>query len=349
MTILFLFVLMLLFVSPDSSCRSASSALSYERMLPWKGLCVLLILLSHYTGYIPTVPEDDVYLLIRTGMGQTVVVLFFFAAGYGMTLKLAAHGKQYLLRILKKAALLWFTGAVSVLLMIPVQYLRGRAYDLSTLLLAFVPVVNLGNSPWFIFAMILCYLFFLASSIPYALRSSTPSLLALLLLHSLLCAGYIAVLMHLGFEEYWYDTVLLFPFGILCAILQLHLPAKWSHGPLSRTAMLALTVTAVAYFYCYQTQSFFLHELYMTASCCLILSCALLYTPGSRILRFMGQHALVIYLFQRFPMILFYETGLLDMVPHLGFFPTLCCTCLIAQFTDKVKESVFRKEKVPSL
>ena len=93
--ILLLFIPLLMCILPDTKSRSFADALTHERLLPWKGMCVLLILLSHYTGYITTSPSDETYLLIRSGMGQTVVVLFFFAAGYGMTLQLTSKGKGY--------------------------------------------------------------------------------------------------------------------------------------------------------------------------------------------------------------------------------------------------------------
>lgn len=45
--------------------------------MPWKGLCALHILLSHYNGYIVTDLYDEIYLLIRSGIGQGAIVLFF--------------------------------------------------------------------------------------------------------------------------------------------------------------------------------------------------------------------------------------------------------------------------------
>ena len=96
-------------------------------------------------------------------------------------------------------------------------------------------------------------------------------------------------------------------------------------------------MTAVAFFYCFQTRSFVLHELYMLSACSLLLVCAMHYSPGSRLLAFLGRHALSIYLFQRIPMILFYETGLMDMVPHLAFFPVFSCVCLIALAVETIQ------------
>lgn len=337
MLILLLFIPLLMCILPDTKSRSFADALTHERLLPWKGMCVLLILLSHYTGYITTSPSDETYLLIRSGMGQTVVVLFFFAAGYGMTLQLTSKGKGYLPRILQKGLRLWILNAAAVFLMLMVQTLRGREYELSTILLAFVPLVNLGNSPWFIFAMLLCYLFFLLSAVPYLLRPSRPRLFLLFLLHTVLCCAYIFIISRQSFDDYWYDTILLFPFGILAACIQSAVFKDRSPGALTWSALLSLSMTAVAFFYCFQTRSFVLHELYMLSACSLLLVCAMHYSPGSRLLAFLGRHALSIYLFQRIPMILFYETGLMDMVPHLAFFPVFSCVCLIALAVETIQ------------
>ena len=340
LTILLLLVLLLLCISPDTAGRNFSGALTHERLLPWKGMCVLLILLSHYTGYISPDLADETYLLIRSGMGQTVIVLFFFAAGYGMTRQLIAKGRAYLPRVLRKCIRLWLMNAAAVLLMLLVQTLRGREYEVSTMLLAFVPLVNLGNSPWFIFAILLCYLFFLLGAVPYLLRPSRPRLFLLFLFHAAFCAAYIMFLSSHGFEDYWYDTIILFPCGIMAACLEDILPEGRSPSDLTWCALLTLSVTACAFFYCFHTRSFLLHELYMLSACAVILVCAMHYSPGSRLLAFLGKHALVIYLFQRIPMILFYETGLMDMVPHLAFFPTLCCVCLIALVCEKAEKRI---------
>lgn len=338
MTILLLLALLLLSISPRVSDSVEPDPLSHDRLLPWKGFCVLLILLSHYTGYIQTDPYDEPYLLVRSGMRQTIVVLFFFAAGYGMVQQLITRGRPYLLRVLKKALRLWLVCALSALCMLVIQSLRGRSYDLTTILMAFIPLVSLGNSPWFIFAMVLCYLFFVLSALPYALRPGRVTLFLLFLFQSVLTALYMMALSSMGFDDFWYDSVLLFPIGLLFGILHLRLSRRFSCSTLSWLILLTGSVISVCYLYCYQTRSFLLHELYLVSACGLLLVLALRWTPGSRLLLFLGQHALVIYLFQRIPMILFYETGLLDMVPHLGFFPVFSSVCLIAALSRQLRK-----------
>ena len=79
------------------------------------------------------------------------------------------------------------------------------------------------------------------------------------------------------------------------------------------------------------------------SACLLLLLLSLRLTPGSRVLEFLGRHALSVYLLQRLPMILFYETGLTDMVPHLTFFAVLAVTCLLAFLAD----SLMSKARLP--
>lgn len=328
MTFLFILSLGLLLIPREKGAPEAEP-LSAESLLPWKGFCTLLILLSHYMGYITETPGDETYLLIRSGMDQTVVVLFFFSAGFGMTRRFLSS-PAYLKRLPGKMARVWLLSLVSVLCMLVTQTLRGRSYEIHTVLLALIPFANLGNSPWFILMYLLVCLIFLIS-----FRFAPPPLAALLC--CLLTLGLMSGGIAMELDAYWYDSVLLFPLGVFLAFVPDRMLKKVQENSLLWLGLVSISVLSLVWLYCFHTRSLLFHEGYLLSACLILLLVSLRLHPGSRLLSFLGQHALSVYLFQRLPMILMYETGMADMVPHLSFPAVLALICFLALLADTVQ------------
>lgn len=309
----------------------------------WKGLCVLLILMSHYTGYINTTPGDESYLMFRQWSGQSLVVLFFFYSGYGMTVRAMENVRGYLRRLPGRFVRVWVTCAASVAVMLLVQVARGRDYMLSSILLAFVPFANIGNSTWYIFAILVLYLLLALSLVPAALKKSSVTRWLYPVLLTVLTLAFIAWMQWMELDEYWYDTVLLFPLGAWWAMLHERLEKWMQRSDLTWSAALLVTLTAAVYFFSRQYESFVLHECWMAATALALVVLSMKVTPCTPLLGFCGDHVLPIYLFQRIPMIALYESGLLDPVPHLSFAVVLAAAAAIALLYDRIAGAISLK------
>lgn len=306
------------------------------RMRYWKGILVLLILMSHYTGYISTDPADETYLLFRQLSGQSIVMLFFFCSGFGMMKQAIRRRGQYLRSLPSRFARVWITCAVSVALMLLVQTLRGREYMPQTIWMAFACWASIGNSTWYIFVILVSYVLFAASILPLCLRASRATRVLAVLLLSGLTAAFVGWMQGMELEEYWYDTVFLLPLGAWWALGSRWIDRTLQRSDLGWTAALTVLAGAAAALFVRREESFLLHEGWLAALCATMVVLSMKVTPASRLLGFFGDHVLPVYLFQRIPMILLYESGLLADVPHLMFPVTVLACAAIALGYDRI-------------
>lgn len=184
-----------------------------------KGIFIMLVFLGHSMlavkdcGY-PFVKEADVvgYKFWKE-MGQLVVAMFLFYSGYGVMASLIAKGKDYLKTYPKNRLLTTLVNFdVAVCCFALLSWGMGEKPSLIHFLLSLTGWESLGNSSWYIFVILFCYLvFFLVYKFS---RSSY-----------LLCAVWVLGLVFLGMlilyafkPHYWYDTMLVFPAGILYAL-----------------------------------------------------------------------------------------------------------------------------------
>lgn len=316
-----------------------------SRMRYWKGLCVLLILLSHYTGYISTDTADESYLMLRQYLGQSPVMLFFFCSGYGMMKQAIRRRRGYLASLPGRFARIWLTCAVSVALMLVVQIARGRTYMPVTILMAFACWANVGNSTWYIFVILISYVMFALSILPMCFRfGKASSVLAAVLLTGL-TAAFVAWMQHMELEEYWYDTVMLLPLGAWWAVADRRGEKLIRHSDLTWASSVLVMAAAAMALFVHRDDSFILHEGWLMTFCALVVLLSMRVTPVSQLLGFCGDHVLPIYLFQRIPMILLYESGLLDSVPHLGLLVTLAACAVMAMVYDRAVQAIGRHQR----
>ena len=314
-----------------------------SRMRYWKGLCVLLILLSHYTGYICTDTADESYLMLRQWLGQSPVMLFFFCSGYGMMKQAIRRGRGYLTSLPGRFSRIWLTCAVSVALMLVVQMARGRTYMPVTIAMAFACWANVGNSTWYIFVILVSYVLFALSILPMCLKPGMMNRMLAAVLLTGLTAAFVAWMQHMELEEYWYDTVMLLPLGAWWALTDRHGERLIQRSGLTWVLTVLVMSAAAMTLFVHRDDSFWMHEGWLTTFCALIVLLSMKVTPVSRLLGFCGDHVLPIYLFQRIPMIILYESGLLDSVPHLGLFVTLAACAVMAMVYDGVTQAIGRR------
>ena len=181
--------------------------LSKEKTNSIKGVFLLLIIVSHAIPYISRCGYDfsgigDNYLLlIRNRMGQLVVVMFLFYSGYGIGESFKKKGELYvnhmpthriLTTLLNFDVAVLFLAIVSLLLSIP---FTGKQF-----LLSFIAWDSLGNSNWYIFCILICYIIsFVTLKFTKTNRESVIITLILVIVMTLLLSFFK--------QPYWYNTM----------------------------------------------------------------------------------------------------------------------------------------------
>lgn len=184
-----------------------------------KGLFILLVFMRHIlqrikrSGFVFDRQIDlDAYLL-QDNIGQLVVVMFLFYSGYGVMKSLLIKGEDYLSSYPRKRLLTTLLNFdVAVCFFIILGFITKRPMSLSTVLLSFIGWDTVGNSNWYIFVILFCYLVFYLVFRAVQSRHAFGALVVTLIVF----LGMIAL--HSVKPAHWYNTMLVFPAGIYFAL-----------------------------------------------------------------------------------------------------------------------------------
>lgn len=282
-------------VSGQAVCRKIDLGLSISSTTCIKGVFVLLIFLSHFCQYIDTntLPYFGPYLFLRSILGQLVVAPFLFYSGYGIMEQIKKKGKNYIGSMPKKRIFkTWLHFVLAVVIYLLVSFHLRSGYSLTTILLSFTGWESLGNSNWYIFAILVMYICTYAS---FKILKNDRAVWACFIFALL----YIAIMHFAKSGSWWYDTILCFPAGMLVSCYKKRVTCfmKKRCGAVIVFCLMAFGFRA----------NLMMHELLSVFFCLgIVLLCSYIKIESS-ILLFLGKHAFEIYILQRIPMMLLQE------------------------------------------
>ncbi len=194
--------------------------LGKEQCKAVKGFFILLVFLGHAIisirncGFSSDRMIDRLAFRIWSEMGQLVVVMFFFYSGYGVMSSLRTKGLKYLESYPQNRLLTTLVNFdIAVFCYLLLNWALGIRAGFSKVALSMIGWESVGNSNWFIFVILFCYLaFYLAF---WVVRNN--DLVGSMLVVMLVFAGMLALHRFKG-NTYWYDTMLVFPVGVFYAL-----------------------------------------------------------------------------------------------------------------------------------
>lgn len=282
--------------------------ISAQRCNAIKGIFICLVFIRHIRSYITGAVDgqfhvlDRITLFIDGNLGQLIVAMFLFYSGFGLMESLKKKGVAYVHNIPQKRllpTLLNFDVAVIVFCL--VDLLLGRALSVKSILLSFVAWESVGNSNWYIFVILCCYLLFYI--IHLVIKKENISVLVLLL--SLCLLGF--MLAHLK-PEWWYNTLFCFVFGCFYS---------WKiigrEDVIIKHYLCILFLTIVFFvglfilpgdFYCIK------YNLLSVSFSFLVVLLTMKFQVQSVFLDWMGMNLFPLYIYQRLPMIVLSELGI---------------------------------------
>ena len=305
-----------------------------------KGILVFLILLSHVRGYISLDGKPgEIYDLILSYIGQLMVAPFFFYSGYGV-IESFSRKEGYSRHFLKNRFL---KTLVHFCCMIPLfavmNMLLGIGYPIEDYLLCWTGWTSIGNSNWFVFDTFVLYLatWFSFKAFGKAQDKERQKLyVSGLTLFMALCIC--VILQRSGKGDYWYNTVLCYPFGMLYSCfrkrIELILEKRW------RRAVLSI-LSLVLFFLLYRIEGSIAYSL---CACCFCMVVTLI-TGYLRIVNpiilWSGKYAFFIYILQRIPMIVLNSIGLRNTMALIS--ASLAITILLSILYEKVLRTLDRR------
>lgn len=345
MIFLYLLILLLtLYGSKFGAKDSDSLSLSQSTMV--KGIFVLLVFISHSSTYIedliPAFKASMVsFLYIRHWLGQLIVVPFLFYSGYGIRLSISKKGDRYLHAMPKNRILKTYVHTVLIVaLFFLLQLALGERYTPKQIFLSFLLWDSFGNSNWYMFAILLLYL---ATFISFRLFSDERKATAFCCFLTLL---YSVVLWRMK-ESWWYNTVLVYWFGLIYPDIRTKVEAATNGTDGSRRFIICVLVFLLAFLTLWNTGNSFidglLENLRSISLMLLIVTILQNLVIGNRVLHWCGSHVFEIYLLQRLPMILFTKLGLAYFSIVIWYLACIAVTVVLTLICEKTLKEIDQK------
>lgn len=344
--ILFYFLLFLLVLVRLRYCRQGfyTDYLSFDTTNAVKGLFIALVFIKHITLYILNSGYvfDNSYfsrafLFIDAQVGQWIVAMFLFYSGYGIMESIRKKGMAYVQSIPRKRILTTLINFdIAVALFAIVSLFVPNDYSIKQYLLSFTGWEAVGNSNWYIFVIMLCYLLsYVCFRIPidhqylnsYIHTYTKRSVICFLLLLISVVVLYYAKPAH------WYNTMLCFGLGVFFSIWREHIETI-----LKRYYWLLLSLSFIVFMILGESRYYisgFVHNVYCIVFCLLIVMLTMKFKINNTILIWAGKNLFPLYIYQRIPMIILSSIcggAFVASYPVLYTFACLLITLLFAHF-----------------
>lgn len=320
--------------------------LSKESTTAINGIFVFLVFLCHAIGYVTVDPSIDVqWTTMHSYMGQLVVVPFLFFSGYGIMCSIKAKGTTYVKGMFKKRflpLLLHFDIAVFLYFLLNLIFIK-RSYSLKDTLLAFLTWTSIGNSNWYIGAMLLLYITVIVSFLIFR-KCKLPALVTMTLLTGII----ILLIIRTDKPSYWYNTMLVFTFGMWYGYLKDKIDLIVIKNSFTYLfALLMATGVFVVLFDRRHSRTIY-HSIWSIAFAAIIVLVMMKVKIGNPILSTLGKHVFSIYILQRIPMLLIRHFGITDNSFNfilLSFPATLIIAFVFDKAISYIDKKLFFREK----
>lgn len=314
-----------------------------------KGIFVFLVFMSHFLQYYTPIDSYDMqYKEIRLFLGQLVVVMFFFYSGYGIYESVKRKGTGYIKsfpvhRILKTLLHL----DLALLLYFIRNLIMGVHMKPAQVLLSLFGWDCIGNSNWFMFAVLLLYVAVYLSFMVFRKQNF------LALVATTVLTGVYVILMHKfsGKEQYWYNTVMCLPLGMYYSFFKEKINSIIMKNNIVYHGILVAVFAAFMYAH-YNKLPFVIYTMWTLLFTLLVVLVTMKVNIGNKILYWLGNHVFSVYILQRFPMAIFRRFDEIASNRYLFFILSLVATVIMSELFDRgtaaLDKVLFDRKKKPA-
>ena len=305
--IIYYIIILFLCLIGMSFCKEGyhKDYLSKENTNAIKGIFLLLIVISHSLpylrecGYTFNGIGDPYVVFIRKQLGQLVVVMFLFYSGYGICESWKKKGSTYVNnmpthRIL--TTLLNFD--VAVVIFAALCLILSIPFTAKQFLLSLIAWDSVGNSNWYIFCILICYLIsyiVLRFSPPHSSKITSTTLTFIVLVS-------VSLLLSFFKEPRWYNTLWAYGAGFAFSSYKTYIENK-----IQNKYYLYLGVCFLIFAILFVNKIEFRgirYNLLSISFAFLLVILSMKITISNPILCWVGKNLFPMYIYQRLPMII---------------------------------------------
>lgn len=298
MILFYIALIVLVFVGAHRR-PAASVWCSKESAAAIKGFFMLTVFLAHafdYTlkgGLAECSFLDRAGFTVRSGLGQLIVVMFLFFSGYGVALSFKSKGFDYLKRYPKTRLVYTILNFdVAVMMFFVVTMVLGGEVSLVKLIKSLLAWDSMGNSNWYIFTIIICYL-------------AHYLLMRLQVKRWFFMIGAYFIITQIMAQvrpNWWYNTMLAYPLGAIFADKK-----DYAAKVLDKHYWLTMTILLFCFFVPYifrYDYNGIAHNVMGCLFSLLVVVVMYRYEISGHFLTWVGGNIFPIYIYQRLPMLL---------------------------------------------
>lgn len=307
------------------------------------GIFTLLVFLSHVSTYISLNNSLDIpYTAFKEYMLQTVVVPFLFYSGFGIMESIKKGSKDYVKRIPKDRFLkVLFHLDLAVIIFLVINSAFGKNFPLKDILLSFIGYSSVGNSSWYIFAILGLYLIVFISFI----IAGNCHIFGVVL-STALSVAFVYLQFILKRDSWCFDTIILFSVGMIFSLIKSPLEKLIIRHDILYIGTLAAAFAVYSFFSSRRAQGFAFYSMWIILFMALVVLLTIKIKIGNKILSFFGSHVFSIYILQRIPMIILSNLGLNTTNKYafviICFAVTVGIAVLFDRITDKLDKKIFK-------
>ncbi len=319
--------------------------LSIGRTNSIKGIFILIVFMSHFHDYVVFTNSIDIaYQSMFNLIGQRMVTLFMLYSGYGVMESIKKKNMAYVKKIpINRVFGVLFRFDIAILIFALVNIIINKGtftYSLKTFILSLIGWESIGNSNWYIFAILVAYI---ATYLGFLIFKDKCNYKLSVVMTTLLILVYCALLRYAKFKDstIWYDTILCYSLGMVISIYKEKFTGFFNNKFVYVISVIViLFIQAMNYKF---SNIFILREFALLTFALLIVLITMKFSIDNKYLRWCGEHLFGIYIMQRLPMMIYKEMGIGDLNIYLYFLLCLITTVFLAYIFEKYTDILWKK------
>ncbi len=321
---------------PANGEKYMTDYMSVDKTMAIKGIFILVVFFNHFNNYVNSsfvLPLETIYYDVIKIIGQRMVTPFLLYSGYGVMESIKKKGMNYVNTIPSKRFLnVLFRFDIAVFLFFILNMIMSIEMTVPQLLLSFTGWDAIGNSNWYIFMILVTYLL---TFVAFKICKDKNNWQFAAFVTTFLTVALVGVFFLTEIKDrYWYDTVILFPLGMLWSLYRDKFEKIINKNIFTWIASFGIAC-AVELLTVLFNKNFVVHEISMVMFSVCIVIFSMRVSINNPILRWCGKHLFGLYILQRIPFIVLKELGLADFNIYLYFFASLVLTIPMAWLFEK--------------
>ena len=307
--ILLIFILLFIgniVIMPEN--RFNEHAFSKQQTTNINGIFVMLVFMSHASQYLDmTGDSHQIYKSFQNYLGQGVVAPFLVYSGFGIMEGIKKRGINYINSIPHKflKLLLYFNAAL--LFYFVLNLFIKRSYPIKHTLLALTSWTSIGNSNWYITAILLLYIIvFISFKIwkhNYLLAITTTFILTI---------GTVYIQILLDRPGYTYNTMICFSIGLFYSYFKPSIDRFLKSDLIFFITLFIIFIISSKTLFPRYASGIEVYTIWITTFTVLLLLITQKVQLNNSFLEFLGKKVFTIYILQRIPMTILAHYGVDD-------------------------------------